>query len=219
MLPNDSSDLDYRSIPISAIAQYTYCPRRFALMFIERSYEDNQFTIQGKAGHEEADTISWEVRFDTRLERALPLRSEKYGLHGIADAVEFRSDDVIYPVEYKRSKRRQWLNDDLQLFAQAICLEEMFGKTVKAGAIYHIASRRRREVEFSEDHLHKLLEVIGQINLLMELNQTPPPLFDNHCPNCSLYDICSPEILLEARYDWHLRDLYRLGSNSAEDEG
>src|SRR5579871_6174065 len=150
---------------ISAIEHYSYCPRQCALIHVEQVYDENVFTLRGSMAHERADSGTSEMIGTTRVERSLPIWSERLGIYGRTDTVEFRADGTIYPVEYKHGPRRKHRHDDLQLCAQAACLEEMFGQPVARGAIYHHTTRRRREVEFTPE-LHAEMEtVVAQIRL------------------------------------------------------
>ncbi len=210
---------DDQMVMISAIEHYSYCPRQCALIHVAQIFEENEFTLKGRYQHERVDTSDWEVLPGARIERALPLWSDDLGLIGKADVVEFREDGSIYPVEYKHGPRKKNNHDDLQLCAQAACLEEMFHTPIISGAIYHISSHRRREVVFTEQLRELMRSAILAIREMILNGIIPPPVNDIRCRNCSLFEVCMPEVIIEARYDWHLRDLYRLGSNSAEDEG
>ena len=137
-------------IPISALQHWSYCPRQWALIHIEQAFEDNIHTQRGHAVHERVDKPGYEAAPGVRTERALPLLSERLGLTGKADVVEFHAGGVAYPIEYKHGRKREARHDDLQLAAQALCLEEMTGKKVEYGANYHHPSRRRREVRITD---------------------------------------------------------------------
>jgi CRISPR-associated exonuclease Cas4 len=154
----------------------------------------------------------------TRLERALPLWSERLGLHGRADTVEFRADGTLYPVEYKHGPRRQRHHDDLQLCAQAACLEEMFGQKVTHGAIYHHTTRRRREVAFTPEMHAEMEAIVAQIRWLRQEGRMPPAYNDARCPNCSLVDACVPAVIAAARLKWHQHKLYQAEEDSHSNE-
>jgi CRISPR-associated exonuclease Cas4 len=196
-------------ILVSAIAQYAYCPRRCALIYQESEFEDNEFTLRGHALHERADEPLTTREQEKRVERSLPLWSERLGLVGRADTVEFDDNGAVRPVEYKRGRRRPQRSDDLQLCAQAVCLEEMLGVTVRRGAIFYHESRRCREVEFDEPLRKAMAEVVEQIRAMLRSGTLPPPLNDARCRDCSLVDVCVPDVLETARYSTPQQDLYR----------
>ena len=123
-------------IMISALEHYNYCPRQCALIHVEQTFDENLYTMRGRAVHDRADEVVTELQEGIRIEKALPLWSKRLGLVGKADVVEFHGE-LPYPVEYKHGPRREREHDDLQLCAQALCLEEMTGKAVPRGAIYH----------------------------------------------------------------------------------
>lgn len=198
------------TIMISAVEHWSYCPRQCALIHIEQVYDENVFTLRGTRAHERTDTATWEMQGTTRIERALPLWSELYGLIGRADTVEFSADGQIYPVEYKHGPRREHLHDDLQLCAQAVCLEEIFGQKVTGGAIYHHSTRRRREVAITSELRDTLAETLAQIRHARRTGTMPPPVNDHRCPNCSLIDACAPAALSAGRQAYHRRQLYTI---------
>ncbi len=199
---------DDETVMISAIEHYSYCPRQCALIHVEQVYEENVFTLRGTRAHERTDTLTWEMVGTTRVERALPLWSERLGLNGRADTVEFRADGAIFPVEYKHGPRLEHRHDDLQLCAQAACLEEVFGQRVTQGAIYHHTTRRRREVTFSADLVAEMEDIIARIRFMRQTGAMPPAPNDARCPPCSLVDACTPAALVAGSVAYHLRQLY-----------
>lgn len=180
-------------ISISALNQYVFCPRRCALMHVEGIWSDNEHTAKGTILHKNADERGYETDGDAKLVRALPLYSEKYGLSGKADVVEIRPDEII-PVEYKKGKRREFDNDNIQLMAQGLCLEEMFNKQISRGFIFHAASRRRREVVFDESLRSETLIVIETVRELLGSETIPSAEFKPRCNGCSLYGTCLPKL-------------------------
>ena len=183
-------------INVSALNQYTYCPRRCGLIYLESEFSENVHTSRGNAEHERVDHVGWvTTREGARAEYALPIWSDRLGLVGKCDVVEFWPDGGVYPVEYKHGARKKRLNDDLQLAAQAMCLEEMFGKPVTSGAIYHHTSRRRREVAITPELRQQVVETVAAIRAMLASGKLPPPANDARCKECSLNDICQPQAL------------------------
>lgn len=182
---------------VSAIEHYSYCPRQCALIHVEHVFDENIYTLRGRRAHEQADIPEESLEDGIVVQRAVPIWSERLGLQGKTDVVEFWPDGTVYPVEYKHGPRRNNLHDTLQLCAQALCLEEMLGTTVSKGAIYHHSSRRRREVEFTGDIRAKTEEVIKQIRQMLQEEELPVPVNDPRCPDCSLIDACMPDILIQ----------------------
>jgi len=189
---------DVEPINVSALNQYTYCHRRCGLIYLESEFSDNLHTSRGNAEHERVDQSGWITTHEgARAEYTLPVWSERIGLIGKCDVVEFWPDGNIYPVEYKHGARKKRLNDDLQLVAQAMCLEEMLGRPITHGAIYHHTSRRRREVAITPDLRQQVEDTIAAIRTMLASGQLPPPVNDHRCKECSLKDICQPEALAE----------------------
>jgi CRISPR-associated exonuclease Cas4 len=193
------TDIPDDPIPISALNHYAYCPRRCALIHVEQTYDENLYTMRGRDLHERTDLqeeSGWEEGM--RVERALPLWSKRLGLIGKADVVEFHGE-TPYPVEYKSGHRRQFDNDDLQVCAQAICLEEMTGLLVPRGAIFHHSSRRRREVVFHEHLRAQVAEAVAAIRVMLSAKALPEPVNDKRCERCSLLESCMPSVIGEQR--------------------
>jgi len=151
----------------------------------------------GSIAHDWVDDPGFETFEGVRAECALPVGSDRLGLIGKCDVVEFHPDGHIFPVEYKHGKKREKIHDDLQLAAQAMCLEEMTGKTITHGAIYHHGSRRRREVVITQELRDKVEEAVNAIRAMMDSGKLPPPVNDARCKECSLKEICQPDALAE----------------------
>jgi CRISPR-associated exonuclease Cas4 len=193
-------------IMLSALQHYSYCPRQCALIHEEQSFADNLHTARGNAVHTLVDLAGYELRAGVRIERALPLVSEELGLIGKADIVEFLPNGTPYPVEYKHGPRRQRTHDDIQLTAQALCLEEMTGHPVLIGAIYHASSHRRREVAITPALRQLVAQTTLAIRELLQSGQMPLPVNDARCRECSLIDLCQPQMLAETAKRQKLRE-------------
>jgi CRISPR-associated exonuclease Cas4 len=182
-------------INVSALNQYAYCPRRCGLIYLEGEFSDNIHTQRGNAEHARVDHAAHTTtREGARVEYALPIWSERVGLIGKCDVVEFWPDGAIYPVEYKHGLRRAWLNDDIQLAAQAMCIEDMLGVTVKQGAIFHAGSKRRREIEVTDALRAEVGKAVAEIRGMLLVQRLPEPTADTRrCRECSMKDICQPE--------------------------
>ena len=189
---NETADL----IPLSSLNHYAYCRRRCGLIHVEAEFTDNVHTARGNAEHERVDRVAHEAKQSgARVEYALPVWSDRIGLIGKCDVVEFWPDATVYPVEYKHGSRKKWLNDDLQLAGQALCLEDMLGRPVTHGAIYHASSRRRREVEITPALRALVVETAEAVRAMLASGHLPPPVNDARCRECSLFGICQPAAL------------------------
>ncbi len=188
-MPDHDTD---NTVMISALEHFSYCPRQCALIHVEQVYDENLFTIRGSMAHVRADEPTERTEDGVRVERALPVWSEKLGLFGRADVVEFHPDGSILPIEYKHGPRRNSEHDELQLCAQAMCLEEMFDRPIKSGAVYSSTSQHRREVEFTDELRRKTIQTAEAIRTMLREQETPPPVDDARCPNCSLVHACMP---------------------------
>ncbi len=193
-------------IMLSALQHYSYCPRQCALIHVEQAFDENVHTMRGNAVHQRVDEPGFESFEGVRSEKALPVWSERLGLIGKCDVVEFYPDGRIYPVEYKHGKKRAKAHDDIQLAAQAICPEEMNGQSVTHGAIYHQTSRRRREVAITASLRQQVEETVKAVRALLASGQLPPPVNDARCKECSLKEICQPQALADKTHQHELLD-------------
>jgi CRISPR-associated exonuclease Cas4 len=182
------------SLPLSLLNDYLYCPRRAALKIIEGLRAENAHTVRGDIVHEHADLPGYEVAKGVTLLRALPVFSDRLGLSGKCDVVERHADGTLMPVEYKKGKRRQFENDDAQLCAQALCMEEMFGIPIQRGAVFHAESKRRRDVLFTPELRSLTEQAINDVHRLIDAEQAPPAQFKPACEECSLFKICLPRV-------------------------
>ncbi|BAQ61531.1 CRISPR-associated RecB family exonuclease Cas4 [Geminocystis sp. NIES-3708] len=178
-------------ISIASLNHYSYCPHRYWRMFCANEFEDNQYTIDGTTLHDRVHTVGDLNLGETWQIRAIYLKSERYKLIGKADLIE-AENGTFYPVEYKRGKKGEWINDELQVVAQALCLEEMTDTNVHTGYIYYAQTHQRQEVKI-DDNLKK--DAIVIIKAIQEINQTgkiPKAVYSKKCKGCSLYSACLP---------------------------
>lgn len=201
-------------VMISALQHYLFCPRQCALIHVEGVWSENYLTAAGRVMHERVDRKGAETRRDVHLATSLRLVSYRLGVSGVADMVEFHrvetaSDEdgtVVasalsgrsgwwkpFPVEYKRGAPKPHRADEVQLCAQAMCLEEMLGVSVKEGALYYGETRRRTVVTF-DDELRELTEnTASGVQELLSSHKTPEARWTKGCRACSLLDVCRPE--------------------------
>ena len=215
--------IDESLVMISALQHYLFCPRQCALIHVEGVWSENYLTSAGRVMHERVDRKGAETRRDVHLATSLRLVSRRLGVAGVADMVEFHrvetaadEDGTVvasalsgrsgwwkpFPVEYKRGAPKSHRADEVQLCAQAMCLEEMLGVSVKEGALYYGETRRRTAVTF-DDELRELTEnTASSVQELLSSHKTPEACWTKGCRACSLLDVCRPE-------DFSARDLVR----------
>lgn len=191
---------------LSGIQHFVFCKRQCGLIHLEQSWSENTLTLQGEALHERVDKPETENRSGIRIERALQIKSERLGLIGKADLVEFhkypsatltggvQENWIPFPVEYKRGKPKQGLEDKIQLCAQAMCLEEMFECQIEKGSLFYGAEKRRLEVEFDDELREATINAAQGFHNLMERGILPPVEFGAKCKNCSLHEECMPDV-------------------------
>jgi CRISPR-associated exonuclease Cas4 len=156
-------------------------------------FTDNQYTIEGTSLHERVHTLSEINRDETWEVRAIWLKSEQYKLIGKSDLIE-STDRQLYPVEYKRGKKGEWDNDELQVCAQALCLEEMTGQTITQGYVYYAQSHQRQLVHISQQLRQSAIETIETVQRLLQTGKMPPAIYSKRCQGCSLKSQCLPQI-------------------------
>jgi len=184
---------------LSALQHILFCERQCALIHIEQQWEENIFTVEGNIMHEKVHESSNELRGNLKIVRSVPLRSLMLGISGIADVVEYHKDNdtgnwIAYPVEYKRGKPKEHRADEVQLCAQAICLEEMQEIKILRGALFYGKTRRKMEVVFDEELRNLTINTAEKLHLLIKNGKTPPAKYERKCKACSLFNLCMPQI-------------------------
>lgn len=190
---------DEALIPISALQHYLYCPRQCALIHLEQQWAENRQTAEGRLLHQKADAPQAERRKGIRTVTAMPLLDLGLGITGKADVVEFHATpdgERAFPVEYKRGRPKGHRADEVQLCAQALCLEAMLRRPLDAGAIFYGRTRRRKDVVFDETLRALTRDVIDRTRAMFESQATPPATYEpRRCDACSLIDLCQPRLL------------------------
>ena len=194
-------------LALSGIQHFTFCRRQWALIHVERQWQENALTAEGRLMHQRTDNpFETDVRSGLVTARALPVSSYRLGLYGICDVVEFHpsADGVKLhsrsgtylprPVEYKRGKEKHDDCDKAQLCAQALCLEEMFPVVIPAGSLYYGETRRRVEVEFTKDLRGLVERMAAEMHDYFARGYTPRVKTSKACRSCSLADTCLPRL-------------------------
>lgn len=207
---------DENLLMLSGIQHFAFCKRQWALIHIEQQWDENRLTVEGNWMHKNVDMPEFMTkRNDTVTLRSVPLVSRKLGLYGVSDVVEMKAatgsvDNAIHhpeydgwwhlmPVEYKRGKPKTDERDVVQLCAQAVCLEEMYGLRIEKGSFYYGETRRREEILFTADVRSMVMSLSGQMHELYSGGITPPPVYKSHCRSCSLMEICMPKQLAKRK--------------------
>ncbi|EPR34123.1 CRISPR-associated protein Cas4 [Alkalidesulfovibrio alkalitolerans DSM 16529] len=193
-------------LPLSALAHLLFCRRRAALVHVENAWAESVATAEGRVLHHKVDSDPrLERRGDVLVARMLPLRSERLGLFGVADSVEFHRDEAgarlpgvagrwrPFPVEYKRGKLRREAGYLVQLCAQGMCLEEMLGVDVPAGALFFGTNRRRLAVNLDQDLRAHVQAAAEDLHGLIRSESTPAAEYERaKCAACSMKSLCLP---------------------------
>ncbi|MBD1399819.1 CRISPR-associated protein Cas4 [Pelovirga terrestris] len=185
------AESDY--IMISALQHYLFCPRQCALIHIEQLWAENRYTAEGRVLHERADSGKSERTGSLRVVRTLSICSAHYGLSGQADVVEFHDNGSVLPVEYKRGRPKADSCDEVQLCAQALCLEEMLKVEIPQGALYYGQKRRRKEIALDKNLRGLTSATIQNTHQLIAGGITPKAIYSQKCEQCSLLQLCMPK--------------------------
>jgi len=200
-------------LPLSALQHLLFCERQCALIHLEQAWSENVFTAEGKIMHERVDDQNARRHGDDlRIEYALPLRSLRLGLSGKADVMEFHKTDdgawIPFPVEYKRGKPKSEPWDEVQLCAQAVCMEEMRGASVPCGALFYGETRHRHDVEFTPALRLRMEEAAIRLHELFASGKTPQAVYEKQkCQNCSLFKQCVPRLTARGSASAYLRQI------------
>jgi len=196
-----------QTLYLSRLQHYLFCPRQFALIELECAWEENLFTAEGQVMHEKVNSGGHDTRGNIKTVRTLALGHKALGLEGIADVVEYHTDEdgtqVPFPIEYKRGKPKSHRADEVQLCAQALCLEDMHDCVVPRGALFYGKTRRRHAIDFDTELRQITLDAIDDCRHIIESGQTPKPIYStSKCRNCSLKDHCHPKIFNKNAKAW-----------------
>jgi CRISPR-associated exonuclease Cas4 len=213
------AESDAEPIPLSALQHAIYCLRQAALIHLERMWQENRFTAEGKVLHVSADEPGRRKVRGVRRVNALPLACKRLGIAGVADLVEFRREgerEVAFPIEIKRGKPKPHRADEAQLCAQALCLEEMTGVGVPEGALFYAQTKRRVPVVF-DAALRELTEatITNLTDVFTSLRTPPPTPHKARCKACSLLELCRPAAAGKPVAAWRRRSVDRLLSEAA----
>lgn len=183
-----------QEVQLSMLSHYEYCPKDAYISYISNDFVDNEYTIEGRSIHSKIDSGVITKRKELLQIRSVWLRSKIYGLIGIADMIEEKNGEV-YPVEYKRGRATDWKNDQVQLTAQALCIEEMLNlkAKIKRGFIFYHLSNQREEIILTEEIRNYTIETIENARKLLESRIIPKVIFSHKCIGCSLPEICLPK--------------------------
>lgn len=198
---------------LSGLKHFRFCRRRWALVHLEQQWSENVLTLEGHYMHERVhDDNFTELRGSILLSRGMPIRSETLKITGQCDMVELHRDENgvsiqgregkwrIYPVEYKHGRPDERGADELQLCAQAMCLEEMFHTTIPEGAIFYTSSHRRLSVELTEALRQKVCKTAEILRSIRDGYLIPKAEYSAKCKKCSLSDICMPKVQSSAKH-------------------
>jgi CRISPR-associated exonuclease Cas4 len=219
----DTLTLD-EPIPLSALQHAVYCLRQAALIHIERLWEENRFTAEGRVLHDVVHEPGKRNLKGVRRVTALPLACKRLNLSGVADLVEFhaRADgETAYPVEFKRGKVKLHRADEVQLCAQALCLEEMTGRPVPEGALFYAETKRRVAVPFDSELRRATEDAARSLADLFVTGHTPPAVWRaDRCRSCSLIELCRPKAGAKSALAFRNRAIRAaLDDSTAEDGG
>jgi CRISPR-associated exonuclease Cas4 len=213
---------------LSALQHWLFCKRQCALIHLEQVWDENRLTASGRVLHEHVDERKSETRRTLRQATAVRIVSRRLGVAGIADMVEFHLADAErdgegrhvaaklpgvagfwrpFPVEYKRGRPKSHRADEVQLCAQAMCLEEMLGVEIPSGALFYGEPRRRTDVVFGAGLRRLTEEAARGVRELVASGKTPPPEYGPHCKNCSLVEECRPKACGRSARAWLEREL------------
>ena len=182
-------------VALSALEHFDYCPRQAGLILLEDGYADDAATIRGTLLHQRVHEPGQDTRAGLRTLRALPVWHEGLGLTGVCDVVEIYADGTIVPVEHKSGDYHPGGPADIQLAAQAMCLEEMFSASIAEGVIFSAADRRRHRVTVDATLRERVASNAAAIRTVTAQEQLPPPVSDSRCRRCSMNHACLPKVL------------------------
>ncbi len=214
---------DDNMLMLSGIQHYMYCPRQWALIHIEQQWDENRLTTEGQLFHQNVDNPAYRQKNgDVIMLRAVHIASHSLGLYGITDAIELlpseNASDTIthprysgywkpYPIEYKHGHRKPDERDEVQLAAQVICLEEMFDIHIPEAALFYHETHHREVVPINENLRNLTYELSEAMHKTFEKGITPKAVEKRECRNCSLVDLCAPELTKKTSVSYYIKKM------------
>jgi len=223
--PNETRYADEEFLPLSGIQHFHFCERQWGLIHVERQWADNIKTTEGHHIHKKVDDPFYnESRGDVIITRSVPIASYKLGLNGIADVVEYKLSDEgltllghegrwkVKPVEYKRGKQKIDARDEVQLCAQAMCLEEMLDTNIESADFFYHKTRSRTSVLLTIELRELVISLSEQMHDLFKKGITPHVEKGKPCRSCSLVNLCLPTVFkkripVERYIEQHIADI------------
>lgn len=210
-------------LPLSALQHLAFCERQCALIHVEREWEENARTADGRVVHESVDEGYKAYRKGLKQFAGVEVLSVELGVMGKLDVLELIKVDEkpdncsflgisgsweLTPVEFKRGKPKKLDADRVQLCAQALCVEEMTGSVISTGSLFYAQTRRREEVALHDELRDRTRRLIVRLREIVERQELPPPVFKRHCGACSLMEICQPQVIDGARTAAYREELF-----------
>ena len=215
---------DGQMLMLSGIQHYMFCPRQWALIHVEQQWGDNRLTAEGEALHKNVDDSSYRQKNGDMITlRSVHVASHALGLYGICDAIELLLSETeenaithpkysgywsLYPIEYKRGHRKPDERDAVQLAAQVMCLEEMYGIHIPEAALFYYETHRREVVTMDEPLRQLTCELSEAMHKTFDCGITPKAKLQHGCKSCSLFDICSPELAQKTTVACYLKKAF-----------
>lgn len=201
-------------IQLSALQHYVFCPRQCGLIHVDDVWHENVFTVRGDILHEKVDTDTYETRGTLKTVRGLRVHSQRLGIVGRCDVVEFsKSKDkadavVVLPVEFKSGQPKDDISDKVQLCAQVLCLEEMLNTKIQRGAFFYGKIRRRQVIEIDKQLRSETENIIESVHEIVSKKMVPAAKYSEKCRNCSLDEVCMPKAMNERKLGEYMKALY-----------
>lgn len=205
-------------LQLSGLQHFAFCRRQWALIHIEQLWRENLRTVEGQLLHHRAhDETQRERRGNLLILRGLAIQSPTLGVSGVCDVVEFHASPqgvpihgeeglwLPYPIEYKRGKPKSNQADELQLCAQAMCLEEMLCCSIQEGALFYGETKRRTVVSFDPALREQVVSLLQEMHQLYRRGYTPKCKPTKSCNACSLKELCLPKLMKKQNVSAYLR--------------
>ena len=205
-------------LQLSGLQHFAFCRRQWALIHIEQLWRENLRTVEGQLLHHRAhDETQRERRGNLLILRGLAIQSPTLGVSGVCDVVEFHASPqgvpihgeeglwLPYPIEYKRGKPKSNQADELQLCAQAMCLEEMLCCSIQEGALFYGETKRRTVVSFDSALRKQVVSLLQEMHQLYRRGYTPKCKPTKSCNACSLKELCLPKLMKKQNVSAYLR--------------
>lgn len=190
-----------KTISLRSLQHYMYCPHRWGLIEIEQAWAENYFVVRANLMHDRAHSALAYTKRGRKVHTAVSVWNDDYDIYGVTDCIEVAESGEMIIVEYKPSKPEncEYNHDDaMQVYAQKLCVDSVFGTDCSC-EVYYADVKRRVSLPFDDREVSahfeaQLQEILSQMRERISAGKVPPVQRGQNCNGCSMKNMCMPKV-------------------------